>query len=110
MNPEIGNDFFRACMEKVPDEFRALSIHEWTTTPFMVDVSIEGREDEVMRWLRLICGTESSPMHGKSGVWKRSSVTIHNFSWFGFQTETLLSRFLKAFPTQCHPANKLENT
>jgi hypothetical protein len=90
---EIGNEFFRAMMSEVPEDFRELSVKEWTPTPFLVDVNVEGREEEIRRWLHSFIGSESSPMHKRAGNWRRSFVTLNNKSWFGFSSQKLLDMF-----------------
>ncbi len=99
MNGEIGNELFQSLKTKVPEKFRQITIDEWSPTPFMTDVNLFGREDDIMRWLRITLGVQSSPMHGIKGSWRRSFVTIKCHSWFGFKTKEMLDKFLLDFPT-----------
>lgn len=94
----VGNRYFSEAMARVPERFREVTISEWSPTPFMTDVNVAEKEEEIMRWLHLRFGRESSPMHGREGVWRRSFVTIHGRSWFGFSTPEFLSEFRAIFP------------
>lgn len=101
-----GNEFFRTAMESIPLHLRDVSLREWEPTPFMIDVNVGDADDEIMRWLRLNLGYESSPMHRREGVWKRASVTMNGCSWFGFKTQALLDRFITAKDNILTPRNQ----
>jgi hypothetical protein len=101
----IGNQFYTDAMGSIPEQFRKLSEEQWGPTPWMIDVffghsnSYDNTEEmKIKSWLYHNLGPESSPMHGKEGLWHRAHVTLHGWSWVGFKTEDLLRRFLKVFP------------
>lgn len=91
------------------DERSALMRRVWQDTPWMVDAwtgpSCEGRDREMRDWCYRTFGDECQPIHGRPGLWRRGSATIHGWTWFGFATQGQLRAFELAFPT---PAEALE--
>lgn len=87
----LGEDY------RNPD-IAALMLKVWTPTPFMIDVTTEGREQEMWHWCYSLFGRESSPIHGQEGGWHRANVTLRGKTWYGFRTEALMKRFQAVFP------------
>ena len=70
---------------------------EWAPTPWMIDVQVGGMREAMRSWCYHNLGHESSPMHEHEGNWKQASVTMHEKSWFGFKTQTMMRRFENRF-------------
>lgn len=69
----------------------------WEPTPWMVDVFDDGREREIRIWCNHHIGPESSPIHRQTGLWHRGNVTMFGFTWYGFATANLMTKFLATF-------------
>lgn len=99
---EVGNELYRRVIQKSLPAHRESMVTEWSPTPWMLDVVTEGREHEIRDWCYTRFGPSSSPMHGRSGAWRRSWVTLHGRSWFGFQNREMLEQFAVQFPAPGH--------
>jgi len=100
-----GNDFYADVMayyEAHEDDGGALQHKAWDGTPFMVDwytgQTADDRDLSMQNWCRQKIGDEAWPLHGKPGRWHRGGVTVHGWTWFGFETQALLDAFTAAWP------------
>ena len=98
---DYGDEDRRDLMEKV-----------WSGTPWMVDAFTDGinspRERAMIEWCRDEFGDEAWPIHGKSGSWHYGCVTIHGWTWFGFDTEDKMHQFCERWPAPSRAALKTE--
>jgi hypothetical protein len=97
-NEQIGNDVFQRMIEN-SGEHAEINREVWTPTPYMVDVLITEREHEIRNWLNLNFGFERNPWRESKGLWHQSRVIMHGYCWYGFETEELMNRFVKQFPS-----------
>ena len=48
---------------------------------------------DVMQWCQSEFGQEAWPLHGIEGQWHVGGATIHGWTWIGFATEEMMTRF-----------------
>lgn len=69
----------------------------WDGTPWMLDAYTDSvntdRWYDVMQWCQSEFGQEAWPLHGIEGQWHVGGATIHGWTWIGFATEEMMTRF-----------------
>ena len=101
-----GTDLYRRTIEHdYGDQERADLVRKvWDGTPWMVDAYTGSWSTEPDRRMSMIewCvdrfGPPAWPIHGKPGRWQEGGVTIHGWTWFGFDTEDAMLAFVAAWP------------
>ena len=76
----------------------------WGGTPWMIEVFTgSGRDErysEIIQWCFDELGDEAHPFSGDSGAWRSGNATVCGWTWFGFDTEDRMTRFLDAWPQE----------
>lgn len=99
-----GSDLYRRQIATTDD---ALMRQVWDGTPWMVDaytgpVSNSGRYREMMDWCLEQFGPQAWPFsdNPNPGNWHMGGVTWFGYTWIGFKTEEMMTRFLNRWPTE----------
>lgn len=102
----MATELYRKTMEWADRKLDAdgvdLQHKVWDATPWMVDVYTgrigEERDRDMRLWCEDAFGDEAWPIHGRPGAWHRGGATVDGWTWFGFETEVMMERFLAAWP------------
>lgn len=100
----MGSGLYHRAMDYYDEHDRdpALQHKVWDGRPWIVNAYTgrydDGRDREMMSWCRDRFGEEAWPIHGRPGRWYRGGATIHGWTWFGFETQSMMDKFSDAWP------------
>ena len=74
----------------------------WDETPWMLNAYTDSvnteRWEDIMQWCKAEFGFEASPIHDLEGKWHVGGATIYGWTWIGFATEEMITRFEERWP------------
>ena len=113
-----GSELYRRAMAHYEQQGdRPDLMHKlWDNTPWMVSAfvgQVGGDRDEAMRqWCRDHYGPQAWPIHGRPGEWHSGGATSQGWTWFGFATETMMTKFIEVWPLPAYaqPLPKLSGS
>lgn len=101
-----GTHIYRGLLDHdYGDPERTAMMHTvWDATPWICDAYTGSfgeeltRRLEIREWCTERFGPEAWPIHGRPGRWHTGGVTIHGWTWIGFDTEEAMREFQAAWP------------